>query len=86
MYKFLGNRFLRNFSKLKANNFFKVELTNNPEFLSAFPHLKHSLKEIKIVNTSKTEEYDYLDSLSYHKKIEEPKESEDLDIKRVPLN
>ncbi len=83
MYKFLGNKISFSFSKLKSGNFLKVELTNNPEFLSAFPHLKSTFKDTKVVSKPKPEEYDYLESLTYHKKVEEPKETEELEIKRV---
>lgn len=68
------------FSKIKNNSFIKLELQQNPEFDKAFPHLK-PYKPITYI-APKSEEYDYMESLSYHKKYPEPKTAEDLFIEK----
>jgi len=62
--------------KISNSTYLKYELTQNPEFDKAFPHLA----KYKPPTTVKrdTSEYDFIDSLTYHKRVPEEKTHEEI--------
>jgi ribosomal protein S18 len=63
-------------TKISNSAYLKYELTQNPEFDKAFPHLAKYKPQTTVPRESN--EFDFIDSLTYHKRVPEEKTHEEI--------